>query len=357
MGRSWTPPVIEPRARGSSEDAVLLLPQHRPPKPTDMPMLSLRLLLPCLSLLTLACAPPDGFPSDLLDESFDEPRCLGCTWDPPVINTHGLNGFAVSALDTTGQMYDGWRLVAVEVVIDRAVNHPVFDVRVEDGILHGTDADGVEFSGPDFVGSLWTVDLEAAGSTEVMEIVDFVEDAAASRYTFVGGGGSGNSELFTCAEDPETGEYSVVLYEDLDVHPDEGTHFHRANTIYFGCTSGAVGKAALWGYSPWNTDAQAHQTATRVVRADYCGDGTSYTAQGTGLQVADVFDVNAFADQGKDTEALWGPEGAQCLLTPRLDDYEADAISCNGAPLPACGPSDGFGQWPSALLWTKVWDH
>ncbi|MCX4241394.1 ADYC domain-containing protein [Paraliomyxa miuraensis] len=315
-------------------------------------MPSIRTALLSLPLLVVACEPEGGPDSSAFEPIDVEARCLGCNWDPPVTNTHGLNGLSVAALDTTGQMYDGWRLESVEIMIDRTLT-PVYDVYVKDGMLHGVDASSTEHSGAAFVDSVWTVKLEATESTAVMTISEFTDDHGASRYTFFGGTGTPNSETYTCAEDPDTGEYSVVLFENIDVDPESGTHFERSDTIYFGCVSGAVGKAAVWGYSPWNASDDAHQAASRAVRADYCGDGTPHTVQGTALQLADPFDINEFSDLTKDTESFWTPDGATCVLTTRIADYH-EGIECEGVMLPECDPADELADWPDALLWTKV---
>lgn len=313
-----------------------------------------RLALLSTVLLVPACLAEGEPASSPLDELVDvEDRCIGCNWGPPVTNTHGLNGLSVSALDTTGDMYDGWRLDSVEIAIDGS-HLPIYGVNTKNGVLYGTDSGGYLYEGDDFVGSIWTVRLEATEELVQMQVVDFTPDPAASRYTFVGGGGPGNDKGFTCAQDPDTGEYSVVLFQDLDVDPDDGTHFARASTIYFGCLSGAVGKAALWGYSPWTSDDDTHQTASRAVRADYCGDGTPYTVQGTPLQLSDVFHINEFIDEQKATEAMWGPDGAECIKVPRLG-YDPAEIVCNGATLPFCSTGDTIDEWPDALLWTKIW--
>jgi hypothetical protein len=313
-----------------------------------------RFALLSAAILLPACSAEGQLGSFPLDEDVDaQERCLGCDWGPPVTNTHGLNGLSVSALDTTGQMYDGWRLESVELVIDGA-HQPLYDVYADEGVLHGRDIDDVWYSGEDFVDSRWTVRLEATDELATMDAVDFTEDGSATRYTFFGIGGANNDRGFTCAQDPDSEEYSVVLFDDLDVNPADGTHFERPNTIYFGCISGAVGKAARWGYSPWVSDADGHQAATRAVRADYCGNGTAYTVQGTQVQITDVFDIHDLADEQRPTEAMWGPEGAQCLTAPRLG-HDPSTIVCGGTTLPECGEEDGLKQWPQALLWTKVW--
>jgi hypothetical protein len=312
-----------------------------------------RVALLSTAMLVPACLAEGELTPASFEELVDaEPRCLGCDWGPPLTNTHGLNGLSVAALDTTGDMHDGWRLVSVVISSDRG-DEPIYDVRAEKGVLHGVDAVGWEYSGADFVDSVWTVHLEATDELVELEIVDFDETGAASRYSFMGGTPTAeNGEGFTCAQDPETGEHSVVLFQDLDVDPDDGTHFARPSTIYFGCLSGAVGKAAVWGYSPWDTDDDMHQTATRAARADFCGDGTSYTVQGTPLQLGDVLHVHEFFDPDKATEAMWGPDGAQCLLSPRLGQDPRD-IDCGGTTLPDCAIADDIQEWPSALLWTK----
>jgi hypothetical protein len=317
-----------------------------------------RLALLFTALLVPACL-VDGEPTPFpLDELADHERCLGCQWGPPLTNTHGLNGLSVSALDMTGATYDGWRLHSIEIVTDRGIE-PVYEVHVIEGVLYGRDALGLEYSGEDFVDSEWTIVLESSEKLVVMEIDDFVPDPSATRYTFVGGDGSIPTDDrggFTCALDPETQEYSVVLFDDLDVDPDDGTHFERPDTIYFGCLSGAVGKSALWGYSPWRADHASHQTASRAVRADFCGDGTPYTIQGTGLQVTDVFHLRDFTKQEKPTEAMWGPNGAECIMTPRLGQRPEDIVCNGGQTLPLCGINDELPNWPNARLWTKIWE-
>lgn len=102
--------------------------------------------------------------------------------------------------------------------------------------------------------------------------------------------------------------------------------------ISFACESGAVFKCVSWGYAPWSAGAELHQTCTRVVRADYCGDGRSYTEDGALIWVSEA---SAFAEveaRGYTREAGWGPNGAVCL-----DHQRFEAISRTGdAVLPAC---------------------
>jgi hypothetical protein len=320
--------------------------------------LALRLLL--LPATTVAaCDTEDPALSD--DDIVFRP-CPGCKWGPPLLNSHGLDGLEVSALDTTFAFHDGWRLAGVFVVGDGGIGvapvtsyRALIEVHAEDGLLHGTDQWGTPVAGDEFVGSLWFVELEETGNKEVMKVIDFVADPSASRYTFIASSTSANvgtPKFYTCPKDEDTGEYSVVVFGDFDVDPSSGRHLHRPNTIFFGCTAAAIGKSAVWGYSPWATDADMHQTASRAVRADYCGDGTPYTTAGTPLQLHDRLGIIDFAYPQAETEAMWGPEGALCVKQPRFVDISE--VPCAGKPVPSCSESDDLSAFKNALLWSKV---
>jgi ADYC domain len=309
-----------------------------------------------LPVAASACALEDGAEPSPFGVHADTLRpCIGCNWGPPLLNSHGLNGISVAALDTHGLTYGGWRLSEVAAVGDLGIADRVLhDVHAEDGVLFGLDARDTPVSGAGFVGSRWVVEMEATAEKEVMEIVDFVADPASSRYTFLASAGPTvpDAKFYTCPKDDETGEFSAVVFADIDVDANTGTHFERPNTMYFACVSAAVGKAAMWGYSPWATDADTHQTASRMVRADYCGVGRPYTKAGTPLQIEDVIGIHRFSDPGRDTEALWGPQGAECIKVPRFVD--ASEVSCAGVDVPFCAAQDAFGDWKGALLWSKL---
>lgn len=102
-------------------------------------------------------------------------------------------------------------------------------------------------------------------------------------------------------------------------------------SVTFSCTTGVIGKCVRWGYAPWDVGSDLHQTCTRLARADYCGNGISYTKTGT---LIDYFDT-----QGSQKpvglypfEAGWGPDGAVCVSHTRYDARTADGTSV----LPSC---------------------
>jgi hypothetical protein len=115
----------------------------------------------------------------------------------------------------------------------------------------------------------------------------------------------------------------------------EGTKIARG--VSFACETGAAFKCADWGYAPWDNE-EVHQSCTRMVRADYCGDGRSFTRDGTLILIS-----NNAGDLEGTREAGWDASGATCVDHARFEAYTANGAeqlpSCF-ADLPSCEEDD-----------------
>ncbi|MFY0537673.1 ADYC domain-containing protein [Nannocystis pusilla] len=115
--------------------------------------------------------------------------------------------------------------------------------------------------------------------------------------------------------------------------------------VTFACKNAALAKCVLFGYRPWSTKngvslADYHQACTRMVRADYCGNGTPHTVSGTPIHVLDQLGIQtAAASTSYVVEAEWGPNGAVCL-NPSNTRLANQTIGCN---IPTCGASFASG--------------
>ncbi len=102
----------------------------------------------------------------------------------------------------------------------------------------------------------------------------------------------------------------------------------------FACLSGVAAKCYKWKYYPWSTAANArqrHWACTRAAKADYCGDGRTFTADGTGV---DVYDGNirikdADTSFGLTFEDGWDTLGARCINHWRYTHLAPAGISCS----------------------------
>jgi hypothetical protein len=111
--------------------------------------------------------------------------------------------------------------------------------------------------------------------------------------------------------------------------------------LTFACRDAALAKCVEWGYYPWDPALREHhQACTRMVRADYCGDGTAHTIYGTPVHVLDQVGVQgADPEQQYVVEAEWGPNGAVCLNPANMRAGQAP-LDCD---IPVCGASFASG--------------
>jgi hypothetical protein len=110
--------------------------------------------------------------------------------------------------------------------------------------------------------------------------------------------------------------------------------------ITFACRGiSAIAKCVDMGYRPWaswfgQSLDRHHQACVRMVRADLCGDGTSYTENGRAINVYDALGVQVSEDNTLiggvlewAFEAEWTPDGARCISVDARDRFLAAGIS------------------------------
>lgn len=68
-----------------------------------------------------------------------------------------------------------------------------------------------------------------------------------------------------------------------------------------------------------------HAACVRMVRADYCGDGTSWTTDGQTINLYDNLGINT-DDADWTIDATWSPDGALCVN--RIRDYQPGSPAC-----------------------------
>lgn len=117
-----------------------------------------------------------------------------------------------------------------------------------------------------------------------------------------------------------------------------GRHIDDPSSFTFACVDAVLGKCVMGGYVPWrqvlrceksghgkgkgqgscvmHSLAAEHQACTRLLRADYCGDGRSHTQDGVLLNMFDAYGVRVDSEQWP-FEGEWDENGARCLATTR----------------------------------------
>jgi hypothetical protein len=111
---------------------------------------------------------------------------------------------------------------------------------------------------------------------------------------------------------------------------EKGAHSDSPGKFTFACENGAIAKCIDWGYKPWaNKEGRSlqdlHQACTRMLRADYCGDGRSHTREQSVIDMYDGLQIltrttqasRAWDPANASFEAAWSPDGASCLARTR----------------------------------------
>lgn len=199
----------------------------------------------------------------------------------------------------------------------------VADLHLEGSTLVGT-LQGQTIRGADFIGSTVT-QVDPDGVTVFTVISDVQVDASdPSNETLLYSLQSQNpidgKITEACAPDAEGKRFAIPVPGTWDK---TGAHQRSTSQFTFGCTSAAIGKCVQLGYRPWKSvNGQSlegyHQACTRMIRFDYCGDGTTHTVDGTEVDVYDLLKINT-----RDSlllmpfDAAWSEDGAYCIERQR----------------------------------------
>ncbi len=122
----------------------------------------------------------------------------------------------------------------------------------------------------------------------------------------------------------------------------QGTRYESPRGFTLGCDAGVIAKCYRWGYQPWLDGAtpgpvtEAHWSCTRMARADYCGQGTSFTLDGTRIRPWDALTPAIISAPSPDSssndltfEAGWNTAGPACLSHLRWKHLTAPCVPLN----------------------------
>ncbi|WP_224363501.1 ADYC domain-containing protein [Hyalangium versicolor] len=118
-----------------------------------------------------------------------------------------------------------------------------------------------------------------------------------------------------------------------------GSKVYSSTSFTFACDGYALAKCVRFGYKPWDSVngvslADYHQSCTRLLRADFCGDGTPHTVNGNLVNIYDSASVQTDAENWG-AEAEWNANGASCFTS---HNRSTTPIQCaDGRLVNSCG--------------------
>lgn len=297
--------------------------------------MSSRPMLWCLSAAALlnGCAPVGG-------ERFSEAR--GALEEPNGISLNGisLNGRSLNGLSLNGRSLNGLSLNGVQIG-----GVALSSTWLKGTVFHGTDSQGHKLSKRDFVDAVFTGLLD--DQSTILLIIDGMSSSHGNPdvklYDVSFAADDGAHPLCTDRDGAPTQAIPLVgRWNNEQGVPWGGAWIDDASVFTFACLGYALAKCVEFGYEPWSTVkvkvdkhkkvtislAGHHQACTRLLRADYCGDGTPHTVNGTMLNLYDGLGIQADVENWP-FEAEWTPDGARCVTHRRVPTL----------PAPDCLPS------------------
>ncbi|WP_244237241.1 ADYC domain-containing protein [Corallococcus llansteffanensis] len=145
-----------------------------------------------------------------------------------------------------------------------------------------------------------------------------------------------------CGSNPTPGAGPGLAVPVRGLYDTLGNRTESTAAFTLGCDYAVIAKCYRWGYKPWLDGAQAgpttkaHWSCTRMARADYCGNGSSYTRDGTPIRLWDGLSptinpppANPIPPVGVKFEAGWKTTGPACLSHWRWRSLDATCIDLN----------------------------
>ena len=276
--------------------------------------------------------------------------CRSCGFtNSPQLGDEILTKFAVGQV-TDPQLHT---ITAIEDPTGKRYDVQLVEGRFEALLPSGQVAYGMQTLG-------WSLILEWDGVERELEIAhyeehpDWVDGLPVPTYSLLhdhppGGGDAVDIPLCPGFSGDET---FVTAYAGAVFDQSNLTVTHEPDLATFGCAGHIVAKLRMMGYTPddpYGSDLPQQQAAVKMLSADYCGTGHSFTAIGTPLAWTDALgNFGPWSSQAEwvsggvydpdatDMEARWDQDGAICLDTPRLADLGDIKNECNGNLPPRC---------------------
>lgn len=264
-----------------------------------------------------------------------------------VENGRELNGRELNGRELNGRELNGRELNGVSLGAAALGGVELSGLRLEGTLLIGTRPDGSEVTGQALVGAT-LAPAEGSGSL-VLRIDGYAQAADPDINLYEVSYSTGHAFKELCGREMGAPIAATALAGRWNYQqgvPGGGSFIDDPSAFTFACEDGALFKCTEIGYKPWQSvDGQSlapvHQACTRAVRADYCGDGTSHTRDGTLIDIYDGLSVQVDTESW-DFEAEWTTDGARCVNHRRIQSRRPPPACVRALETADCGDVSGF---------------
>lgn len=251
------------------------------------------------------------------------------------LNGKSLNGVSLNGISLNGASLAGQTITSVAL---KGINASGTAITASSAA-----ASLAPWTGAGLVGSTWSA-TTSAGATVSLRIDGATQGTAPNAemwfYNVSYQGASGWSPV--CGVDASSTPIQAVAVAGVwgPVGGDATAYASSLSQFTLACRGKTVAKCVELGYKPYKALSATLQACVRLLRADYCGNGTSFTVDGTTLNLYDNAGVQADTEAWL-PEAEWTASGASCINKSNNARYQllqADVPACfTGAQNASCG--------------------
>lgn len=272
------------------------------------------------SLLVLALAAcgqidPDGASPSVVGAALTTAN--GSNLNGSNLNGSNLNGSNLNGSNLNGQAL-AETLVHVEFAGTKLSGSSLLDATwLEGTVFHGTKGTN-SYSGLDFK-QAEMVGVKGDGERVRLRLIQVHPDASGIWTYEVHYRDNANTGWWPiCKNDDGTAGLAIPVNGRWSYEhgvPGGGAKTADPATFTFACRGrSAIAKCVDIGYRPWNSTTvdRHHQSCVRLIRADFCGDGTSYTTDGEWVNLYDGIGIQQDTEEWV-FEAEWDEDGARCF--------------------------------------------
>jgi hypothetical protein len=277
---------------------------------------------------------------------------------------HDLNGVSLN-----GAVLDGSRIVSVSATDAERDGELLELVQVSNSRLVGYDSRGRFVSHNRMAGTVFNAVLDDGDEIDVRvdDLYRSPEPRNNDTFLYEVSYETDDGWLPLCGVDGLGAPIAAIAldgrWDFTEGTETGGSHVDDESTFTFACRGYVLAKCVEAGYKPWRkamacthgegcrvTTLEAHhQACTRMLRADYCGDGTSHTVDATPVNFYDDFGVR-YDSRDWSVEAEWDEEGAICAVTERISGNAPQCVDWLADV--GCGDPDHFAD--GALLISEI---
>jgi hypothetical protein len=224
-------------------------------------------------------------------------------------NGISLNGISLNGISSNGISSNGISLngISLNGISSNGIS--------SNGIsLNGISSNGISLNGTDFIGaSLSGVLSNGATLTLRIDDIDALDGDNADVLAYEVSVSTDTGWVPLCGLEPDGSVRRALAVRGTW---DQTGAWSDTEMFSLACRRASIAKCVEFGYKSWLGYGDHHLACVRMLRADYCGDGTAHTVNGTPINLYDNASIQDDTESWP-VDAEWGPDGALCFNNHR----------------------------------------